>query len=65
VEGRRGGGARERWRLRLGWLGRWCAGKRHDDTVILLTTIVQGGEKIVASAVENIDDFDEDLFRAH
>jgi hypothetical protein len=54
VEGRRGGGVEERRRE--------CARKCHDDTVILLATIIHGSEELMAREMDNIDNFDEELF---
>jgi hypothetical protein len=57
VKGRRRGEVGERQRE--------CARKWHDNTVILLATIIHGSEELMAREMDNIDDFDEELFRTH
>jgi hypothetical protein len=52
----------EGWRGGIGERGRECARKCHDDTVILLATVIHGSKELVACEMDNIDDFDEELF---
>ena len=49
----------------VGGRGWECARKSHDNAVILLVTIIHGGEELVSRVMDNIDNFDEGLFRVH